>query len=119
MKHESGPRGAALMVTTTGASLSQPGDSSATARVTRARRWHRDLHDQRSIAFRCEVACRRADGEEAVADHHLGGVGQHHLGLSSTFGLSDGELRSHANQLYRQGWLVAEILAVLDVVVPG
>lgn len=37
----------------------------------------------------------------------------------STFGLGDDELRSHANELYRSGWSMAEILAVLAVAVAG
>lgn len=33
----------------------------------------------------------------------------------ATFGLSDDDLRAHANQLYRMGWRVEEIRAVLAV----
>lgn len=52
------------------------------------------------------VAGTRRDGQRADITEDAS---------ASSFGLSEDELRRHARQLYRAGWSVDEIVAVLDV----
>jgi hypothetical protein len=72
-------------------------DISASTR--RARRWHRHFHEHQKVCFALDVLLPK--DAEPVAP--------------SDFGLTSAEIRAHANALYRAGWSVEEIRAVLDV----
>ncbi|MFI1449069.1 hypothetical protein [Streptomyces virginiae] len=64
------------------------------------------LRRRREAAYRCPpLDCGHRDPLDCAAT----ATGP------STYGLSDDELRAHANQLIRWGWSVDEVLARLDV----
>jgi hypothetical protein len=87
--------------TTTKIMVPQPADifTAPGMGTRRSRRWYRHTVEHRKVCFALDAILPRTP--EPVEP--------------SRFGLTEDEIRRHANDLYRAGWAVEEIRVVLDI----